>query len=304
MPMTRRISQSNISAYFGQPADTDFEVKRHTHTLPLPHELTRYSPCMIAVCLDGSARLAFSTAVHTFAKGEILCIVPGSYVCIESVTEDFSVCYGVIKESFMYDITSRFPNAMSDYLKQHPNIPMTPEAIDEAIRYFDLMELKMAEKFNLFQKDIIFNILYSYMLDMYNLINKKLPYVELPLGKTTVENMFDRFSSMAARHIRENNPTSYYASALNISPKHLNRIVKQQKGMSVKQWLDSYLLQEIKRELLHTSLSLKEISIEFSFPSCDSMHHFFKKHTGMSPSTYRLHKITVEDKTAGRGKQE
>ena len=197
--MTRRISQSNISAYFGQPADTDFEVKRHTHTLPLPHELTRYSPCMIAVCLDGSARLAFSTAVHTFAKGEILCIVPGSYVCIESVTEDFSVCYGVIKESFMYDITSRFPNAMSDYLKQHPNIPMTPEAIDEAIRYFDLMELKMAEKFNLFQKDRIFNILYSYMLDMYNLINKKLPYVELPLGKTTVENMFDRFSSMAAR---------------------------------------------------------------------------------------------------------
>ncbi len=295
--MTRKISQSNISAYFGQPADTDFEVRRYSHTLPLPHELQKYSPCIIAVCHSGSARLAFTSAVHTFAEGEILCIVPGSYVCLESVTDDFSACYGVIREGFMYDITSRFPNAMADYLNHHPNIPMTPEAIDEAIRYFDLIELKMAEKFNLFQKDIIFNILYSYMLDMYNLINKKLPYMELPLGKTTIENIFDRFSSMVARHIKENNPTSYYASALNISPKHLNRIVKQQKGMSVKQWIDSYMLQEIKRELLHTSLSLKEISMDFSFSSCDAMHHFFKKHTGLSPSDYRRHKVTVQDKS-------
>ena len=42
--------------------------------------------------------------------------------------------------------------------------------MDEALRYFDLIELKMKEKYNLFQKDIIFNILYSYVLDTSNII--------------------------------------------------------------------------------------------------------------------------------------
>lgn len=35
-------------------------------------------------------------------------------------------------------------------------------------------------------------------------------------------------------------------------------------------------------------MSVQEISDEYNFSSADAFHHFFRKHTGMSPSNYRL----------------
>ena len=81
---------------------------------------------------------------------------------------------------------------------------------------------------------------------------------------------------------------TYYADALNITPKHLSKVVKSIKGISLKQWLDEFMLQELKQTLLSTQLSIQQISDEYNFSSADAFHHFFRKHTGMSPSNYRL----------------
>lgn len=185
----------------------------------------------------------------------------------------------------MKDITSRFPNVMFDYLTAHPTMPMTPKAMNEAMRYIDLIESKIIEDNNLFQKDIVFNIVYSYILDLYNMITRDLP--NIPLGKTSSERLYDKFTVLAYHHLNENLPISFYANALNITPKHLNRVVKNVKGSSVKHLLDEMMMQELKRVLLGTELSLLEISDRFSFSSSDAMHHFFKKHTNISPSEYR-----------------
>ena len=48
------------------------------------------------------------------------------------------------------------------------------------------------------------------------------------------------------------------------------------------------MLQELKQALLSTQMSVQEISDEYNFSSADAFHHFFKKHTGVSPSNYRL----------------
>jgi AraC-like DNA-binding protein len=234
-------------------------------------------------------------------QNEIFCFLPGHFVAIDSVSADFEAHYGIISESFMKDVTSRFPNVMFDYLIAHPSMSMTAAAMDEALRYFDLIELKIKEKYNLFQKDNIFNILYSYVLDMYNMINRDLP--NLPLGKTANERIFDKFTLLVYHHIKENNPVTYYADALNITPKHLSKVVKMMKGISVKQWLDELMMQELKQALINTQLSVQEISDEYNFSSADAFHHFFRKHAGMSPSNYRLQTdrpierpiITVDD---------
>ena len=47
-------------------------------------------------------------------------------------------------------------------------------------------------------------------------------------------------------------------------------------------------MQELKQTLLSTQMSVQEISDEYNFSSADAFHHFFRKHTGMSPSNYRL----------------
>lgn len=284
--MSRKISQTNISAYFSQPIRHDFHLYRFSNTLLLPHVMRKYDKCLTGICTKGEAHFTLLGVKRVIKPNEIFCFLSGHFVALNSVSDDFEAHYCIISESFMKDITSRFPNVMFDYLIAHPSMPMTHEAMDEALRYFDLIELKMKEKYNLFQKDIIFNILYSYALDMYNMINRDLP--NLPLGKTATERIFDKFTLLAYHHIKENNPVTYYADALNVTPKHLSKVVKTVKGITVKQWLDEFMMQELKRTLLTTQQSVQEISDDYNFSSPDAFHHFFRKHTGMSPSNYRL----------------
>ena len=284
--MSRKISQTNISAYFSQPIRSDFHLYRFANTLLLPRVMRKYDKCLTGICTKGEAHFTLLGMKRVIRPNEIFCFLSGHFVALDSVSDDFEAHYSIISESFMKDITSRFPNVMFDYLIAHPSMHMTEVAMDEALRYFDLIELKMKEKYNLFQKDIIFNILYSYALDMYNMINRDL--TNLPLGKTANERIFDKFTLLAYHHIKENNPVTYYADALNITPKHLSKVVKSIKGISLKQWLDEFMLQELKQTLLSTQLSIQQISDEYNFSSADAFHHFFRKHTGMSPSNYRL----------------
>ena len=293
--MSRSISQTNISAYFSQPIRNDFHLYRFVNTLLLPRVLRKYDKCLTGICTRGEARFTLLGVKRVIKQNEIFCFLPGHFVAIDGVSDDFEAHYGIISESFIKDVTSRFPNVMFDYLIAHPSMPMTLAAMDEALRYFDLIELKIKEKYNLFQKDIIFNILYSYALDMYNMINRDLP--NLPLGKTANERIFDKFTLLAYHHLKENNPVTYYADALNITPKHLSKVVKMIKGVSVKQWLDGLMMQDLKQILINTQMSVQEISDEYNFSSADAFHHFFKKHTGMSPSNYRFQTDRLVERT-------
>jgi AraC-like DNA-binding protein len=284
--MSRKISQTNISAYFSQPISGDFYLYRSFNTLLLPRVLRKYDKCLTGICIKGEAHFTLVGLKRVIKPNEIFCFLPGHFVAIDRVSSDFEAHCGIISDTFIRDITSRFPNVMFDYLISHPTMSMTSIAMDEALRYFDLIELKIKEKYNLFQKDIVFNILYSYFLDMYNIINRNLP--NLPLGKTASERIFDKFTLLAYHHLKENNPVTYYADALNITPKHLSKVVKLMKGISVKQWLDELMLHDLKQSLICTQHSIQEISDEYNFSSADAFHHFFRKHTGMSPSNYRL----------------
>ncbi len=290
--MARIISQSNISAYYGIPASADFEMKMFDTTLPLPAQKCTYSSCLIGVCTSGHATFSVLGVEHTLIKNEIICLLSGHFVSLDDVSSDFLCCWGVISKSFMTDLTSRFPNVLFEYLNMSPNSLLSNHGVEEAIKYFNLIELKMNENGNKFQKDIIFNILYSFMLDMYNIVNRNLP--DMPMGRTSNERIFDKFHILVSANIRNNLPITFYADALNVSPKHLSKVVKIVKGVSVKRWIDQRMVVELKKELLSSTESLKEISLDFNFSSCDSMHHFFRKHTGVSPSTYRIDTSTAK----------
>ena len=154
--MSRKISQTNISAYFSQPIRNDFHLYRSSSTLLLPRVFRKYDKCLTGICVKGEAHFTLLGIKRVIKRNEIFCFLPGHFVALDGVSEDFEAHYGIISESFMKDITSRFPNVMYDYLIAHPSMPMTDAAMDEALRYFDLIELKIKEKYNLFQKDIAF----------------------------------------------------------------------------------------------------------------------------------------------------
>lgn len=80
-----------------------------------------------------------------------------------------------------------------------------------------------------------------------------------------------------------------YADMLNITPGHLNDLVKQQGGKTAIAHIHERLIVEAKRLLLHTPLSVKQIAYKLGFEDAAYFNRFFKRIANATPVTYRNH---------------
>lgn len=80
-----------------------------------------------------------------------------------------------------------------------------------------------------------------------------------------------------------------YADDLAISAGHLNELVKKRLGRTASELLHERLLLEAKRLLLHSSLSVKEVSFELGMEDPAYFTRMFRKATGTTPGEFRDH---------------
>ncbi len=98
---------------------------------------------------------------------------------------------------------------------------------------------------------------------------------------------FDAFRAMLENEYVNTRSSRIYASKLLVSYKLLNNIVKKLTGKTVKAFIDDYVTIEIKRYLISTSLSVKEISYKTGFEEPANMVKFFKKNANTTPLKFR-----------------
>lgn len=105
--------------------------------------------------------------------------------------------------------------------------------------------------------------------------------------KTHWMETFNTFKNMLQEEYINTRNSRVYASKLFISYKFLNDIVKQLTGKTVKAFIDDFVTIEIKRYLVSTSLTIKEIAYKTGFEEPANMVRFFKKHAHSTPLKFR-----------------
>ena len=98
---------------------------------------------------------------------------------------------------------------------------------------------------------------------------------------------FERLMSLLAEHYREQRNVEFYADKMNISSKHLSRVIRNFTGKSVHQWIDEFVALEIKNLLKYSNLSIQQISYSLNFPNPSFMGQYFKRITGQTPGEYK-----------------
>ena len=68
---------------------------------------------------------------------------------------------------------------------------------------------------------------------------------------------------------------------------YLSRLFKKNFGKGLKEYIDQIKIQNIKNDLLNTSLSLKEISVSCGFSDYKYFIKFFKYHEKLTPTEFR-----------------
>ncbi len=99
--------------------------------------------------------------------------------------------------------------------------------------------------------------------------------------------IYNKFKNLLYSNYYKNRSVNFYSDLLKITPKHLNVICKEHSKLNTKQIIDNYIILESKRRLISTNKAIKEISYELGFIETTNFIKYFKKHTNISPSSFR-----------------
>jgi AraC family transcriptional activator of pobA len=97
----------------------------------------------------------------------------------------------------------------------------------------------------------------------------------------------EKFRNLLDKHFRAQHSLSVYADLVGVSVGHLSRLCREVLGKSSLQVINDRLIHEAQRELLYTSLPIKQLAGELGFEDDAYFCRSFRKHTGATPKAYR-----------------
>lgn len=77
------------------------------------------------------------------------------------------------------------------------------------------------------------------------------------------------------------------AEMLGVHPTYIWKMLKMERGKSFSDYLEEHKLEEAKRLLLNTSMTVAEIAVELNYTNAQNFIRFFSKSTGVTPGKFR-----------------
>ena len=104
---------------------------------------------------------------------------------------------------------------------------------------------------------------------------------------TRNEEIFMHFIGLVEKHFKVERRVTWYALQLHMTPKHLSETIKKVSRQTPGEWIDNYVVMELRVQIKNSRKSIKQIAMDMNFPSQSFMGKYFKEHVGMSPTEYR-----------------
>lgn len=98
---------------------------------------------------------------------------------------------------------------------------------------------------------------------------------------------FVEFQNLVENDVFKCTKVNYYTKKLGVSSKKLNTITSTIINKSAKQFIDDVCTRQIKRLLINSDLSIKEIAFKAGFKEITNFHNYFKRQTKFTPKQFR-----------------
>lgn len=278
--------ESMISRYGGHSIGNDLVMFSRKGNRGLPADLVRMNCLFMGICLSGNAVHSVDTEEYSISQGNIMVINEGQILKCKSFSNNFKGIIICCTTKFFNEIVSNV-HALSTLLlftRDHPVLELTPKEMRMAMQYLDLLKIKIEDKDRPYYRETVLHLLAATIYDLNGTIsrmqgNKK--------QSTRVEQIFTDFISLLEKNFRVERRVSWYAGQLDITPKYLLEAVKQTSRRTPNEWIDKYIILEIRTMLRGSAKNIKEIAEELNFPNQSFLGRYFKENMGMSPSKYR-----------------
>lgn len=242
---------------------------------------------LMALCRSGKAQYSIDTREQTISAGDLLFISERHIVDNYKASPDFECLSIMLSTNFYHSFVQNVKNVSSLLLfsMNNPVVSLTPNEITVYTNYYKTIKEKMADTQHHFRVDVVKSLLLAMFYDMSNVIWR----MDQNTSKTQsrADALFARFIRLLEQNFRTERRVGWYAQQLNITPKYLSEITKNVSKRTANEWIDDYVMLEIRVLLKNTTKSIKEIADELNFPNQSFLGKYFKEHMSVSPSVYR-----------------
>lgn len=243
---------------------------------------------VIAVlCTSGSASICINDKNLEIKKNDILICQPHTLLEGYETSDDFKGYCTILSKEYVYKI-SMISGGNWDikvFIENNPILPLSDEEVDIFCLYYNLIKKKLANNSGSHRKELLDSLLGSFMFELHDIIER---FIELtPPSFSSAENIFREFIKILSSSFPKKRNVSYYADALNVTPKYLSAICKNVCGHTAFDIICKYVVKDITYMLKKQEKSIKEIVNELDFPNISFFGKYVKKHLGVPPRKYR-----------------
>lgn len=220
-----------------------------------------------------------------FSQGEILIIQPGQvhhFVSAENAEGVF-----LITDNNLMEETSK--EIFDNILLSASSIKLDETRIQELLQIGELLEHRQNATEDHPNKTIIKKLAELFIGILAEFL-RELCLQQTKHSKRYTE-LYSEFRKLLMLNITRNRQPTFYASLLHISPVYLNEVIKSITGKNTNTYINDEIILRAKRLLVHSPLSIKEISYQLGLADYAYFSRLFSKGTGYSPSTFRKKNI-------------
>lgn len=247
-----------------------------------------------ALIINGQAKLSIDEKVFSLSKNMLCVLSPLHLTYFYDFSADFKCIFLCLHKDFidkigMLDLRQRIATGMNTY--SNPIFGLTPQETEILADCIENISRQIARSYHRYHLEIIQNALIRFYLELDNILDTEKSKSQKADGNTTSiprnRMKLQEFITLLMNNFKEEHNVSFYSKSMNITPQYLTKIVKSQTGKTVNSFIFELIYSEARNMLSSTDLSIQQISYKLNFADQASFSKFFKRHSGISPQSFR-----------------
>lgn len=244
-----------------------------------PHKKDHF---FIIVIESGHLQLHIEDKIHFLKPGKISVVFPDQLHFISDTTNDLKGKIILFEEIlFCSDILK---NELSTYnvnlsTQLHCTV-LSPEDFQQSLYLISIIQ-NIYQQPSLIKKEQARFQIKIFLLGLIESVHGLHPILH---KETADKPIYVRFKKLLNEHYKQYRTVQYYADELAITTKKLNSITKKHCGETAIQAIHNRILIEIKRQLMFSDLSHKEIAFDLGFNSPSALNKFVKSKLKETPT--------------------
>ncbi len=251
----------------------------------VPFRMDYYALC---ICTSGEVSVEIDHYHYKASAHSILIAAPSTIVKFLETSQDFMMKLLFFDKNFLIkNISNPFIiEKMNLFSQGSYSIVQTNPKDSRVLQNLLAYLKKKSRKQGKFTEEIVRTIIFNLLLETAEILDAK--HSKDPEKEEGKKDLYLKFNSLIRDYIRQRRTVQFYAEQLCISSKYLIEIIKKSSGKTPHEVIDEALLKEAYVMLGNPELTISEIAFELQFNSASAFGRFFKKHTSVSPSEYRV----------------